>query len=139
MIWQARAMRPNALFLIAATSLTAPAWADMGAAEFDAHTRGQTFFYGLDGAEPYGAEEYLDNRRVRWSFLDGECVDGYWYEQAGRICFVYDNRPDPQCWRFERQAGRLVARFEGETAPTELYELRKSREPLWCLGPRIGV
>ncbi|MFU8883600.1 MAG: hypothetical protein ACNA7Q_14640, partial [Rhodobacterales bacterium] len=42
----------------------------MSAEAFDSYTRGQTFTYGA-GAEPYGAEEYLDNRRVRWSFLDG--------------------------------------------------------------------
>lgn len=116
----------------------APALAQMGAAEFDAYTRGHTFHYGAGGA-PYGAEEYLDNRRVRWSFLDGKCQDGVWYEAAGRICFVYENHPDPQCWSFERRDGGLVARFAGPEPSTELYEVRKSREPLMCLGPEIGV
>ena len=31
--------------------------------DFDAFTRGQTFYYGYD-LEAYGAEEYLDDRRV---------------------------------------------------------------------------
>ncbi|MGX0903223.1 hypothetical protein ACSSV8_001799 [Roseovarius sp. MBR-79] len=132
-------MRLISLALLAASGLAAPALAEMGAEAFDALTQGQTFYYGADGAEPYGAEEYLDNRRVRWSFLDGECIEGSWYEEAGRICFVYENRPEPQCWLFERLDGRLVARFDGETSTTDLYELRRSREPLWCLGPRIGV
>jgi hypothetical protein len=35
-----------------------PALAQMSAAEFDAYTRGQTFYYGAGGA-PYGGEEYL--------------------------------------------------------------------------------
>lgn len=132
-------MRITVLALLLSAALCPPALAGMTAEEFDALTRGQTFYYGTAGAAPYGAEEYLDDRRVRWSFLDGECVDGYWYEEAGLICFVYENRPDPQCWSFDRSGGRMVARFAGETAMAELYELRRSLEPLWCLGPRIGV
>ena len=71
----------------------------MSGAEFDAYTRGKTFYYA-DGDAPYGGEEYLENRRVRWSFLDGKCKDGTWYESGGMICFVYEEGPDPQCWTF---------------------------------------
>ncbi len=129
------------ILLALALSLGGPlaALAEMSAEEFDAYTRGHTFYYGAEGAEPYGAEEYLPGRRVRWSFLDGECQEGHWYADGPLICFVYETRPEPQCWRFERGGGRLVARFEGDTAVTELYEVRKSREPLMCLGPKIGV
>ncbi len=119
--------------------LAGPSLAGMGADEFDTYTRGHTFYYGAEGEEPYGAEEYLPGRRVRWSFLDGECQEGYWYAQGSLICFVYENRSEPQCWSFERRTGRLVARFEGETPMIELYEVRKSREPLECPGPKIGV
>jgi len=126
----------RALILIAA--LGTPTHAQMSAEDFDAYTRGHTFYYGA-GGEAYGGEEYLDNRRVRWSFLDGECQEGYWYEQDDLICFVYENRPDPQCWSFERTGSGLVARFSGDTAMSELYEVEKSSEPLMCLGPKIGV
>lgn len=119
-------------------TLTAPATAQMSGTEFDAYTRGHTFYYGAGGA-PYGGEEYLDNRRVRWSFLDGNCQDGQWYEEDGMICFIYENRPEPQCWSFERSADGLVARFGGPRAMAELYEVEKSDEPLMCLGPEIGV
>lgn len=132
-------MRPTSLALLATIAASAPALAQVSGAEFDALTRGQTFYYGLDGTAPYGAEEYLDNQRVRWSFLDGNCLDGYWYAEAGRICFVYDTRPEPQCWRFEQGGEGLVARFDGQTTISDLYELRRSPEPLWCLGPEIGV
>lgn len=132
-------MRLMFLVLLATTAASASALAQMSGAEFDALTRGQTFYYGLSGDAPYGAEEYLDDRRVRWSFLDGDCLDGSWYEDAGRICFVYDTRPEPQCWRFEHGSQGLVARFDGETTISDLYELRRSSEPLWCLGPKIGV
>ena len=110
----------------------------MSADEFDAYTRGKTFFYGSLG-EPYGAEEYLENRRVRWTFLDGRCQDGVWYEDNGLICFVYDNQPDPQCWSFAQSAGGLIAQFENNPEMTELYEVRQSSEPLMCLGPEVGV
>ncbi|MGR3323233.1 MAG: hypothetical protein ACU0DK_15030, partial [Pseudooceanicola sp.] len=84
----------------------------MSAAEFDAYSRGKTFYYGA-GGEAYGVEEYLPDRRVRWSFLDGECKDGHWYEAAGgQICFVYEDTPDdPQCWTFFLEPEGLVARF----------------------------
>jgi len=110
----------------------------MSAAEFDAYTLGKTFYYG-SGGQPYGAEEYLQNRRVRWTFLDGKCQDGLWYEDDGLICFVYENQPDPQCWSFERTAAGLIARFENDPAQTELYEVRKTAEPLACPGPDVGV
>lgn len=110
----------------------------MTAAEFDAYTRGQTFYYGAEGSA-YGAEEYLDNRRVRWSFLDGQCQDGRWYQAGEAICFVYENRPEPQCWLFFRATEGLVARFQGEGRMAELYEVEKSEDPLMCLGPEIGV
>ena len=63
------------LSLILCLMLTPPAWAQdtLSAAEFDAFTKGKTLFYGTLGA-PYGAEVYHDNRRVQWSFLDGECI-----------------------------------------------------------------
>jgi len=127
------------LILIAALCVPAPAaQAQMSAEEFDAYTRGHTFYYGAGGA-PYGGEEYLDNRRVRWSFLDGECQDGYWYEEGELICFVYENNPDPQCWTFQRSDDGLIAQFAGEPAMSELYEVEKSSEPLMCLGPTPGM
>ncbi|MEI4231845.1 hypothetical protein [Roseovarius sp. D22-M7] len=114
------------------------AQAQMTAEEFDDYTRGHTFYYGAGGG-PYGAEEYLHNRRVRWSFLDGQCQNGYWYDKGEEICFVYDRTPEPQCWTFERAEDGLIARFAGEPAMSELYEVEKSSEPLECPGPEIGV
>lgn len=110
----------------------------MTAAEFDSYTRGKTFYYGAQGA-PYGGEEYLENRRVRWSFLDGRCQKGEWYEDDGLICFVYENKPEPQCWSFQRSGSGLVAQFQNDPAQTQLYEMEQTGEPLHCLGPEIGV
>jgi len=110
----------------------------LDAAEFDALTRGQTFTYAESGT-PYGAEEYLPNQRVRWSFLDGKCKAGRWWEQNGQICFVYEDNPVPQCWTFFDGPRGLTARFENDPEATELYAVDRSDEPLMCLGPDVGV
>jgi len=112
----------------------------MSAAQFDAYSNGKTFYYGA-GGEAYGVEEYMDDQRVRWSFLDGECKEGRWYEEkAGLICFVYDDTPgEPQCWSFYLGPQGLVARFENDPERTELYEVQNSEEPMMCLGPKVGV
>lgn len=110
----------------------------MSAAEFEAYVTGKTLFYSESG-ETYGAEIYLPNRRVRWSFLDGECQDGFWYESNALICFQYDNRLDPQCWSFELGAGGLIAKFENDSSNSALYEASDIQEDLLCLGPKVGV
>jgi hypothetical protein len=105
---------------------------------FEAMVMGKTFSYSTGGA-PYGAEEYLDDRRVRWSFLDGECQDGEWYVSGDQICFLYESIEAPQCWKFYLRNDRLMARFENDPMATELYETNRQNEPLLCLGPKIGV
>ena len=110
----------------------------MSADAFDRYTLGKTLMYA-QGGSAYGAEEYLENRRVRWSFLDGQCKEGVWYEDGGQICFVYEDRTDPQCWTFTQGANGLIAQFENEPEGFELYEAETSDEPMLCLGPEIGV
>lgn len=121
-----------------ALALPAAAGEPMSAEAFDAYTRGKTLFYGW-GGEVYGVERYLPDRRVIWSFLDGECKDGFWYEEAGRICFLYEDRTEPQCWTFSEGAGGLVARFENDPGEIELYEAQDTGEEMICLGPEVGV
>lgn len=111
----------------------------MSAQEFDAYTRGKTLFYGFDGTA-YGVERYLDGRRVIWSFLDGDCKEGVWYQDdRGQICFLYEDRPDPQCWTFRNSDGGLIARFENDPEATELYEAEEIDEEMICYGPEVGV
>lgn len=110
----------------------------MTAEEFDDYTRGKTLYYG-NGPEAYGAEIYLPDRRVRWSFLDGQCMEGKWYAQGDLICFTYDEHPEPQCWSFERGPQGLIARFENNPAITPLFEATESTEEMLCLGPKVGV
>jgi len=125
--------------LIALATIATPAWADpMTPTEFEAYVTGKTLYYGRLG-EAYGAEIYHENRRVTWSFLDGECKEGYWYDVGNQICFVYEDRPDPQCWTFERGASGLIATFENDPASADLYEAQDVGEEMICLGPKIGV
>lgn len=131
-------MRLIFVILLLLSPLPALAQSLMTAQEFDDYTRGKTLFYGT-GAEPYGAEIYLPNRHVRWSFLDGQCKDGEWYEADGLICFIYEDNPTPQCWSFEEGPRGLIARFENDPAVTPLYEAAESREEMLCLGPKVGV
>ncbi|MGR3485860.1 MAG: hypothetical protein ACU0BF_10985 [Paracoccaceae bacterium] len=103
---------------ILALSLAAPALAQpLDGAAFDAQTDGRTFTFFADGTA-YGQETYLPGNRVIWTFLDGQCKQGDWYERTmeGRpaICFVYDDDgpgDPPQCWHFDAQGGDMTVRF----------------------------
>lgn len=122
------------LCLSAVPALAAP----MDAEAFDTYTQGKTLYFN-DGGETYGAERYLPGQRVEWSFLDGRCKSGEWYQDGNAICFTYEDRPDPQCWEFEKTARGLKATFLGSGETTELYEARQSDEPMYCMGPDLGV
>ena len=129
----------TSIVLAAFTAGSGVAQGIMNAEEFDAFTRGKTFYYGVDGNE-YGAEEYLPNRRVIWTFLDGQCQNGIWYEANGMICFEYEQIENRQCWTFRQSDnGGLIARFQDDPEELELYEVQRSGEPLQCPGPDVGV
>lgn len=133
-----RSMFPIPLFCLCLAALPVRAEPAMSAEAFDAYTRGKTLFYGTEG-QLYGVERYLEGRRVIWSFLDGDCRRGEWYEDRGQICFLYEDRADPQCWSFEKGAGGLIARFENNPEATELYEAEDIGEEMICYGPDVGV
>lgn len=126
-----------ALALMIAAS-PAAAETPLDADGFDAAVTGRTLIYGTS-AGPYGIEEYLPNRRVRWSFLDGDCVEGRWYPQGDAICFAYEGRADPECWRFFRDGTRLGARPNSAPDSAPLYVIAESPEPMVCRGPHVGV
>ena len=113
--------------------------AAMTGEEFEDYVTGQTLTFAENGVI-YGIEEYLPNRRVRWAFVGDQCQDGIWYEADGKICFLYEDRPDdPQCWVFTRDEGRLNALFAGTEDERRLYEAARTDEPLICPGPDVGV
>ncbi|GHF61497.1 hypothetical protein [Seohaeicola zhoushanensis] len=124
--------------LLALTASPALAQSTLSAEAFDAYTRGKTLYYGA-GGEAYGVERYLEGRRVVWSFLDGKCKDGIWYEQAGQICFLYEDSGEPQCWTFRESASGLVAQYVNDPEETELYEARDMGDEMLCYGPDVGA
>ena len=108
--------------------------------EFERIVKGETFSY-LGPSGEYGVEEYFDNRRVRWSFLDGECTDGYWYIDGPQVCFIYESNTiqNPQCWSFYLRGDRLMAKYENDASNQTLIETRRRDGPLYCLGPEVGA
>ncbi|MCP5038075.1 MAG: hypothetical protein GY945_10795 [Rhodobacteraceae bacterium] len=106
--------------------------------QFDAATRGKTFHFSVEG-ETYGGEQYLPGRQVWWSFLDGQCKRGNWYEAAGSICFVYEDEPDASCWRFSLDGDGLYALLTEDEDDKRTYVARPVQDHLFCRGPEVGV
>jgi len=117
-----------ALPVMAETPLTGDAFEDL--------VEGKTLTFS-NGLAPYGVEYYAPNRRVIWSFVGGECVNGEWYEEVREtgptICFVYENESGPKCWEVFNINGQIRADFVGATSTTILFEAQES-EPLICGG-----
>lgn len=128
----------TALFLSLAPLTAGAADAPMTAAEFEAYATGKTLSYA-QGGTVWGSEQYLPGRKVVWAFTEDDCQYGHWYAEAGNICFVYDNDPEPQCWRFFREETGLRALFLDGDGGTLLSEVGQSGEPLNCPGPDLGV
>jgi hypothetical protein len=127
--WQNAKMRAL-IFILFAT--TAHAESPMTAAEFEAYVSGRILSFSDAQSQDYGVEQYLPNRRVRWSALDGECTKGEWYPDAGNICFIYVDDPEPKCWEvFETPNG---LRVENRTSGlgTVLFESGDSATALIC-------
>lgn len=121
-----------------AQEVTPVADAPMTGAEFEAYATGKTLSYAQDGVV-WGSEQYLPGRKVIWAFTEDDCQYGQWYEVSGNICFLYDNDPDAQCWKFFREASGLRAIFLGADGGTSLSEVAQTTTPLNCPGPDVGV
>lgn len=127
-----------ALVLVTLGALPLQAQSPLTPEEFEAYAQGRTLTYSYQG-EVFGIEEYLPGRRVRWAFAGFECTDGYWYDDRGQVCFVYDYDPTPQCWTFFRDGAGIIARFMADPPGTELSEVAQSEVPLACPGPDVGA
>jgi hypothetical protein len=127
-------------FALTLAVLAAPAFAQtpLTAEEFEAHVTGKTVTY-RQFDYVFGIEEYLPDRKVRWSVAPNECQYGSWYAQGRDICFVYEYDPIPHCWTFWKDGGALVALSDTGQPGEELYEIDRSDTPLTCPGPDVGV
>lgn len=96
--------------------------------EFDQYATGKIIVFGSEGAPDYGVEHYMQNKRVRWSTFDGQCLEGRWYYDAPNICFAYDGFSEPHCWEVFQTPDGLEAKhavtgqtiFEGREDPSAL-------------------
>ncbi|MEZ5750830.1 MAG: hypothetical protein R3D60_02310 [Paracoccaceae bacterium] len=136
----ARAAFAATLFAVLPLALPALGDTPMDAEAFDRYTQGRTLSYHHLG-QPYGIEQYLPGRRVRWAFIGNICQEGIWYERNGMICFLYDDAPtNEQCWIFHETETGMRGVAQGPEGPsTELYEVEQSDRPLNCAGPDVGV
>jgi hypothetical protein len=128
-------LRALACAIAVAAPLPALAERVMTAEEFDAYATGRTLDYSQFG-DVWGREEYLPNRRVRFSFRDDECREGSWYAKGPQICFVYDDEGVPKCWTYFTDGASVETLFEGDSARSDVGP---ADGPLTCLGPDVGV
>ena len=118
--------------------IAAPVFADtpLSGDAFEDLVEGKTLTFS-NGFAPYGIEYYAPNRRVIWSFVDGNCITGDWYEEASdigpTICFLYENDDDPKCWQVYDVDGQIRADLVNGSGTTILFEAQES-EPLICGG-----
>jgi hypothetical protein len=132
-------MIKHVLFPLVLTLLTVQATTaaePLTGAQFDAYVTGKTLTFA-DHGKPYGSEQYLPNKRVRWASGD-TCLDGHWFEQDDQICFAYQDGSGPECWTFYLEDDRLTAQFGAEDS-THTYEAWDSMGALSCAAPGLGV
>ena len=126
------------VFLFAAFATAAQAETPVTATEFESHVTGYTVTY-QQFESAFGIEEYLPDRKVRWSVALNDCQYGSWYPEDDDICFVYEYDPNPACWTFWLRDGALVALSTSDAPGAELYEVERGQTPLPCPGPDVGV
>ncbi len=118
--------------------LTAATETPMTAEAFDAYVTGKTLTYSQYG-QIFGTEEYLADRKVRWSVSETLCQYGSWYPEGDNICFVYEYDPNPHCWTFWLDEDGLKALSVNDVPGAELSEVQQTDTPLTCPGPDVGV
>ena len=124
-------------------SVTAqPGWAEsvVSGEAFEQMSEGKVMRFTQNGRY-YGAEQFYSDRRSTWQYEDGSCVDGIWYEEAGAICFDYEDNFPAQCWIFAERDDEYFARLRGSSpdAPGQLQLFSIDEDPLECAGPDLGV
>ena len=110
----------------------------MTAERFDEATLGKTMTWSEFG-QAYGVEQYLPNRRVRWTFTGDDCMTGHWYPDGNAICFQYEDRDTPACWIIGQNGGNLTALDTEDPPDTPPVIVAETVEPMACFGPEVGV
>ena len=106
--------------------------------EFRAFTAGTTLYFAKRG-QPYGAEHYFEDGRVIWSFVDGPCERGAWFEHDGQVCFAYETQSSAQCWHFFTDGDAHHGRVVGGDPEEDLTVVGQDSRLLDCPAPGVGV
>lgn len=132
-----RVMRRIALMSLIAFGVAGPAAGDelVTPEAFEAYAEGYTLYF-TEAGERFGEETYLEQRQTLWRNRVGHCQEGYWYDDAGAICFVYPPDEAPVCWAVLRDAKGLYAKLLFEDGVIldglEIRIAGRDREPLPC-------
>jgi hypothetical protein len=126
------------LLILCLSGLPAFAESPLTGEAFDALTRGRTMSWAEFGSV-YGVEQYLPDRKVRWTVLGDECKTGHWYMDGPEICFQYEGDPAPDCWTITASGSGMLARYRGNPASQAPVEVRETTETMACFGPEVGV
>ena len=106
--------------------------------QFEKLSTGKTLYFTY-GGQPFGVEQFFENRRSKWRFEDGHCEDGEWFAENDLICFNYERNLDTQCWHFLKTDDGFGARAEG-ASPNDILKLdRIDSKPLICSGEGLSV
>jgi len=123
------------LFFAATPALADPA---LDGDAFDRLTLGQTMTWAEFG-RVYGVEQYLPDRRVRWTFAGDTCLEGSWYQDGEAICFQYGGGRKPACWVMVQTDTGLTAADTDDGPDVAPVVITATTEPLACFGPKVGV
>ncbi|WP_295079489.1 hypothetical protein [Tabrizicola sp.] len=124
--------------------LAGPTLADtpLTADAFAAHVGTDTVTYVYSTGER-GSADYGPDRTLRWAFEGEPCFDGLWFARTDEICFAYPDGRLSACWHIfqdgEGLRGTATELGSGSSAPIEIRETGRSRDPLACPGPDVGV
>lgn len=127
----------RAALLLAALAVPVQAEPLLTAEEFDALTLGRTMTWAEYG-QVYGVEQYLPDRRVRWTELGTDCKLGHWYPEGSAICFLYEDDPNPACWEIALSGSGMQADYLSDPPGTETAIVTETTGTMPCLGPRVG-
>jgi len=79
-----------------------------------------------------GVEQFLDSARSVWARADGTCTYGHITQEAGMVCFAYEDEPLDRrhCWIPFQQGTRLFVVFPNGREIQEVVELTDA--PVTC-------
>lgn len=98
---------------------------------------GQTLtFRGFDSMNLVGEEEFLRRDLSVWAQPNGRCTYGKIEIRGPRLCFIYEDFPDPEnCWLPFRYQGQLVV-MAGSGELQRVTDL--SDQPISCEGAPLS-